>query len=107
LGGLLTHRRLAILALLPNTGLAKAAALRLAHDLSRIPRRTPGFAGTNAGHRTARLVLALVVAAEQCVAHRIEEATGRRLLGRAAAFQFSDTLMGALQRLVLQEHGLH
>ncbi len=43
--------------------------------------------------------------AEDRVAHRIEE-TALRLAG-GRAFQFLDAVVGALQRLVLHESGLH
>ena len=53
-----------------------------------------------------RLALRLALS-EDRVAHRIEEAAGLGLLPAAPRFQFLDAVMGALQRLVLHQRGLH
>ena len=49
-----------------------------------------------------------LVLPEDRVAHRIEEAAGLTLvLLTRARFQFLDALVGALQRFVLHQRGLH
>jgi hypothetical protein len=44
---------------------------------------------------------------EYRVSHRIEESAGLILFGRAAGLQFLNAAVGALQGLVLHQHGLH
>ena len=90
--GLLAVRRLTIL----------SRTLRLLHDLAAVPCR----AARKLGRPDVRHRAALRRLPEDRFAHRIEEAAG--WLGLLAlALQFLDAVMGALQRFVLQQHGLH
>ena len=76
--------------------------LRLLQHLAAVPDRAAGLGRRDVRHRTVRLALS-----EDRVAHRIEEAAGLILLGRCCGLQFLDAAVGALQRLVLHQHGLH
>src|SRR6185437_4360147 len=77
-----------------------ATALRLLQHLARVPDRTAGRRRRNIRHRALFL-------AENRLPHGIEEAAGLLLLRCMRLFQFLDVRIGALQSLVLQQHGLH
>ena len=96
-GGLLPVGRLAIGRLVVMSG-----RLGLLHHLAAVPDRAAVEGGGTLGTEPCGLFLP-----EDGVAHRIEEPAGWLLGGRAAGLQFLDAAVGALQRFVLHQHGLH
>jgi len=77
------------------------ANLRLRHRLTGVPDR-PRVTRRHVRNRAARRA-----GPEQRIAHGIQEAAGLGLLGRVPRLQLLDACMSALQRFVLQQHGLH
>src|SRR5205814_8079839 len=87
-----------------STGVAR---IGLRCDLAAVPDRPCRLLRPDIGHRSWASVL---LRAKQSVTHAVEEAAGLRpglCSGLQLRLELFDMCVGALQRFVLDEHGLH
>src|SRR5260221_10954003 len=101
--GLLTVGRLTVGRLTIGCLSVLSGRLRLLHHLAAVPNRAAGgLRWWNIRHPAAGRILP-----ENRLPHRIEEPAGLMRFGRAVRLQRLNPGVGALERFILQQHGLH